>query len=259
MAISRHQIEFRLSGGASNTDPNAALGGAMSTDAAALVESQSLTPDSALAGCTFEYGANNLTASTGTLTYTASGNLMQWTPPGGTIGLTVDCSSDGTYTVLDADSASYIVVTVVAASLPGADATRTITVANNTNGLFDDVAVADSIAGDTEYRCVYVKNAHGSEAMSNVVLWIDTQTAGADSLEVGLDPAGAGGTATTVANENAAPSGVSFSAPTSAATGLDLGTLTAGQAYPVWLKRTVPAGTSATVVADYSAIKLRFA
>lgn len=259
MAISRHQVEFRLSGGASNTDPAAALGGAMSTVGGGLLESQSITPDSALTGCTFEYGANNATSTTGTLTYTASGNLMKWTPPGGAAGLDVACSSDGTYTLLDADSARYIVVTVVAASLPGTNATRTITVANNVNTLFDDIEVADSIAGDTEYRCIYVKNAHGADSMSSAVLWIDTQTPGPDSIEIGLDPAGAGGTATTIANENTVPSGVAFSAPTGASTGLSLGTLTAGQSYAVWIKRTIAAGTTPTTVADYSALKLRFA
>lgn len=231
----------------------------MSTVGGGLLESQSITPDSALSGCTFEYGANNATSTTGTLTYTASGNFMKWTSPGGTIGLDVDCSSDGTYTLLDADSMSYIVVTVVSASLPGTDTTRTITVANNANTLFDDIAVADSVAGDTEYRCFYVKNAHGSVSMTNAVLWIDTQTPGADSIEIGLDAAGAGGTATTIANENTAPSGVSFSAPADASTGLSLGTLTTGQAYPVWVKRVVSAGTSGTTAADYSAIKLRYA
>lgn len=259
MTISRHQVEFRLSGGAANTDPDLALGGAMSTVGGGLVEAQSITPDSALTGCTFEYGANNLTTSTGTLTYTASGNLMKWTPPGGTAGLDVACSSDGTYTLLDADSARYIVVTVVAASLPGTNTTRTITVANNTNTLFDDIEVADSVAGDTEYRCFYVKNAHGSASMENIVLWIDTQTPGADSIAIGLDPAGAGGTATTIANENTAPSGVTFSAPADSSTGLSLGTLTTTQAYPVWIRRAVSAGTSSATVADYSALKLRYA
>lgn len=259
MAISRHQVEFRLSGGASNTDPAAALGGAMSTVGGGLLESQSITPDSALTGCTFEYGANNATSTTGTLTYTASGNLMKWTPPGGAAGLDVACSSDGTYTLLDADSARYIVVTVVAASLPGTNATRTITVANNANTLFDDIAVADSIAGDIEYRGIYIKNAHGSTSMVNAVLWIDTQTPGADSIEIGLDAAGAGGTATTIANENTAPSSVTFSAPADPSAGLSLGTLTAGQAYPVWVKRTVAAGTTVGTAADYSAIKLRYA
>lgn len=259
MTISRHQVEFRLSGGAANTDPAAALGGAMSTAGGGLIESQSITPDSALSGVTFEYGANNLTTSTGTLTYTASGTTLQWTPPGGSAGIAVNVGVDGTYTILDADSQRYIVVTVVAASLPGADATRTITVANNTNTLFDDIAVADSIAGDTEYRCFYVKNAHGSESMSNAVVWIDTQTPGADSISIGLDPAGAGGTATTIADENTAPSGVSFSAPSGSATGLDMGAIAAGQSYPVWVKRVVAAGTSSATTADYSAIKLRFA
>lgn len=259
MTISRHQVEYRLSGGASNTDPDSALGGAMSTVSGGLIASQSLTPDSSLAGVTFDYGANNSTSSTGTVTYTASGTLLRWTPPGGNIGVAVNIGTNGTYTILDANSERYIVVTVVAASLPGTDATRTITVANNANTLFDDIEVADSIAGDTEYRCFYVKNAHGADSMSNTVLWVDTQTAGPDSIEIGLDPAGAGGTATTIADENTAPSGVSFSAPTNASTGLNLGTLTAGQSYAVWIKRTIAAGTTPTTVADYSALKLRFA
>lgn len=257
MSISRHQVEWRLSGGASNTDPASALGGAMSTAGGGKIGSQSLTA-STISGVTYDDAAGNATGS-GTVTYTTTGTLLQWTPPSGTIGVAVNIGSDGTYTIMDANSASYIVVTVVAASLPGSNATQAVTVSNQTNKLFDDVSVSDAVAGDTEYRCFYVKNAHGSESMATVLLWIGANTPGNDNIQIGLDAAGKNGTATTIANENTAPVAVTFSTPTDEISALSLGTLAAGDYYPVWIKRTVPVATVEAYIANTSALKLRFA
>lgn len=44
--------------------------------------------------------------------------------------------------------------------------------------LFDDVTGAESAAGDIEYRCVYVHNAHASLALQNAVIWIAANTTG---------------------------------------------------------------------------------
>jgi hypothetical protein len=229
----------------------------MSTVGGGKMENQSLTA-STIGGITYDDAAGNATGS-GTVTYTASGTLLQWTPPGGTIGVAVNIGSNGTYTVMDANSESYIVVTVVAASLPGTNASQAVTVANKTNELFDDVSISESVAGDTEYRCFYVKNAHGSESMETVLLWIGSNTPGNDNIQLGLDAAGKNGTATTIATEGDAPSSVTFSTPTDELSALSLGTLAAGDYYPVWMKRTVPVSTVVTQVADTSSIKLRFA
>lgn len=133
------------------------------------------------------------------------------------------------------------------ASLGGVRSTTEI-VDNTVQNLFDNVTGTESAAGDTEYRCFYVKNGHGSITWETVVKWIEAEVAGGANVNIGLDPAGNGdgvttGVATTVVDESTAPAGVTFSAPTTKGTGLSIGNLTFGQMRAVWVKRIVPAAT----------------
>lgn len=250
-------LKFVLSGGAANADPAAALGGAISTAGGGVILSQSITA-STIGGITYDDAAGN-TAGSGTMAYTNSGTTLQWTPPGGSIGPAVDVSADGSYTVYGADGLGHVKVTVVAASLPGTDASQSPTIANQTNKLFDDIVQAEAASGDTEYRCFYVKNGHASDSMTGVKLWINSDASGADSLAIALDLAGVSGTADTIADESTAPDpALTFTAPTDEGSALDIGTLTAGQYYGVWIRRTVPAATVVSTAADVSSLKLRF-
>jgi hypothetical protein len=131
------------------------------------------------------------------------------------------------------------------ASLGGVISTTEVTTATLHN-LFDVVSGDESTAGDTEYRCFYVKNTHATLTLQSPVVWIQTQTPSPDtSAEIALDANGANATAVTVADENTAPSGASFSAPSSKGAGLSLGNLAPGQKYGIWVKRIVPAATAA--------------
>jgi hypothetical protein len=145
-------IQYRLSGGASNTDPNAALGGAMSSTA-------------------------------------VSGTAL--------------------------------------------------------NNLFDDVTSAQASAGLTEYRCIYVRNG-GSSTAIGARIWVSSDTTSSTTaIAIALGGEGNGGTAETVGSETTAPTGESFSSPSTAGTGLSLGNLAASEFFPVWIRRTVNAATSA--------------
>ncbi|SRR5258706_10523625 len=131
------------------------------------------------------------------------------------------------------------------ASLGGVISTTEITTATLHN-LFDVVSGDESTAGDTEYRCFYVKNTHATLTLQSPVVWIQTQTPSPDtSAQIALDSNGANATAVTVADENTAPAGASFSAPSTKGAGLSLGNLAPGQKYGIWVKRIVPAGTAA--------------
>lgn len=131
------------------------------------------------------------------------------------------------------------------ASLGGARSTTEVT-DNVDNNLFDDVSGAEHTAGDVEYRCIYVRNAHGSLSLTNAVVWIQSDTSGADSdISIAVGTAAVNGTEQTIADESTAPSGVSWSdAAVSRATGLALGTLAAGQHKAVWIRRTISAGST---------------
>lgn len=131
--------------------------------------------------------------------------------------------------------------TVPAASLGGAKST---TVAGAS--IFDDVSSAEAVAGDTEYRCVYVHNAHGSLTLTGAVLWIPANTPSpTTTIDVGVGTSPVNGTEQTVADENTAPSGVTFVAAGTLGAGVSLGDIPAGQSRAVWFRRTVQAGTAA--------------
>lgn len=141
------------------------------------------------------------------------------------------------------------------ADLGGARATAQITDATLHN-LFDKVTGSESTPGDTEYRCLYVRNAHGSLTLEGAEAYIQTNTPSADStIEIGLDPAGVNGTATTIANESAAPAGVTFSAPGSGAP-LAIGDIPTGQHQAIWVKRVISAGAAA-VDSDAAIIRVQ--
>jgi hypothetical protein len=134
----------------------------------------------------------------------------------------------------------------VNAALGGAKSSTEVT-DNTLNNLFDDVDGTESNAGDTEYRCVYIHNGHGSLTMQNVRIYIGTNTSSTDDTwEISLGTAAINATEQTIANENTAPSGTSFSAPTTYAGGLASADIPAGQHRSIWYKRIV----SASAVAD---------
>lgn len=125
------------------------------------------------------------------------------------------------------------------ASLGGAKSSELVPV-----DLFDDVSSAESAAGDTEYRCFYIHNAHATLTLQNAVVWIVSNTTG-NRIAIGVGTSAVNGTEQTFANENTAPAGVTFSQPASKGAGLALGSLPPGQHKAVHIRRTVAAATSA--------------
>lgn len=117
------------------------------------------------------------------------------------------------------------------------------------NVFFDDVSSAEASAGDTEYRCVFVYNSHGTDSALNVQAQIVSEVASGGTTTAALDniatsaAGSASAQAAQIANEDTAPSGVG----TFGTTALSIGTLTAGQCKAVWLKRVVSASTGPLV------------
>ena len=119
------------------------------------------------------------------------------------------------------------------------------------DNLFDNVSGAESSAGMTDYRCLYVKNTHATLTYQAVHTWMSGQPASpGTTITIGLDPAGNGdgsttGVATTIANELTAPTGPTFTSPTTYAGGLVIGDLLAGEVRAIWVKRVIAAATAA--------------
>lgn len=240
------ELEIRLTGGASNADVTLSYGGVVSSTQ---VLSQSATGITTLSGVTIDNAMGNAVGN-GTLTYTSSTGLITWSPLNGTTGQGVDVSVDGTYFVQGGSNGGALVITVVATSLPTSTTSNTITIANLDNKMFSDVTEDQSDVGTDFYHCFALKNT-GAKKKKAVTIWVDTNTPGQDtiSLAVGLGAAGDGvttGIDTAVANENTVPSGVTFTSPTTQATGLLIGDLSeaGGSTHTrcFWIKLLVPVG-----------------
>lgn len=243
-------IHIHLSGGASNTDPNLALGGILSSQR---VLSQAVTGLSTITGVVINYAHSN-SLGTASLAYINSPKTLAW---GG--GTPVSLSADGTYYLKNSTGDGTLEITVTFASLPTTDQTDTLTVSVYANQVFDDISGVEGYNGDTEYRCLYLRNSHGT-ATYQLNVWIAAQPSGADTLAIGFDPAGVGngstsGVATTIVDEGTAPSGVTFSAPATENTAL-VTTLPPGQARALWQRRVITAGQRAEVAQDLSQIGL---
>ena len=113
------------------------------------------------------------------------------------------------------------------------------------NDLFDDITGAENAASTVDYRCIFLHNNNGANAYQNAVVYISAETAGGASIALATDnvAASAIGSASAqaaeIANETTAPSGVSaFSSPTTAATGLSLGSIPVANCKAFWVRRT---------------------
>lgn len=255
MAATRADFERRLSGGAANTDPDLALGGAISTEVI-LTQANSFV-GGGISGVTLVDAAGHDASNfgDGTLQFSFAGTLLLWTPFGGSLGAPVDVSSDGRFIIADSSSGKYLTVDVVSANLPGSDTSDSVTIGSLQNELFDDVTGEEAALGDTNYRCFYVTNVHATDDIFNVRTFIEIQPVGADSIEIGLDPAGLNGTPATIADETTAPAGVSFTTPGDLPSALLIGNLTPTDFFPVWVKRIVPVSTITGETDDLSRIQ----
>lgn len=119
--------------------------------------------------------------------------------------------------------------------------------------IFDRVSGLESGAGDIEYRCIYVRNQHGSLTLNSAVAWVLSDTPSASTtIALGLGSSLMDGIEQTVASEGAAPTGVTFLPAIDKAGGIALGNIPPGQTRAIWLRRTVTAGAAATASDPYT-------
>jgi len=131
------------------------------------------------------------------------------------------------------------------ASLGGVMSSNSVVGSPTTNNIFDNVTADEALAGDINYRCIYILNSNTVDGLISGKVWIESNTPSADTnIAIGLDPAGVGdgsttGVATTIADEDTAPSGVTFSSPATEGAALAIPAMTASQGIALWVRRTV--------------------
>lgn len=138
-----------------------------------------------------------------------------------------------------------------ALAIGGAMSSEGVTLAPGQTGLFGNV---DTGSETVDYRGIYIVNNEDTQAV-NATVYVSSQFA-EQSLELALGAAveDVNVEIETLADAFTAPGGVSFSAPTTAETGVDLGVIGAGESLGFWLRRTVPATATedATNPAQYA-------
>lgn len=144
------------------------------------------------------------------------------------------------------------------------------------NNLFDDVSGDEASDGDTEYRCLCIKNEHGSLDLTSAKVFLSDDTVGSGNtvsfaVEVPETANLTNGNAQQIANESTAPtsinttnhngtgSGVSdWSTATTKAGGVALNIgdhdadLGQGEIIFVWVKRVIGTGASAASAIDFA-------
>lgn len=114
------------------------------------------------------------------------------------------------------------------------------------HNLFDQVSGDEASAGDSEYRCLYVRNAHGTLTLQNAKIYVQTESPSADSDElIGLGSSAINGVEQTVADESTAPAGVVFSQANGPGNALVIGDIPPGQHKAIWVRRDISAAASA--------------
>lgn len=140
-----------------------------------------------------------------------------------------------------------------AASIGGAISSTT----EASSALFDDVSSGEAAAGDTEFRCVYIRNTHATLTALGVRLWVLANTPSPDTdVSIGLGSSGINGTEQTVADENTAPMNITFSSAATEGAALSIGDLPPGASRAIWIRRVVTAG--AAVFSDGFTLRSKF-
>ena len=115
------------------------------------------------------------------------------------------------------------------------------------HNLFDVVGSAGSENGETNYRCIYLKNNHGSITLQDAAAYLSVNTPSVTTeMEIGFGTATIGGVEQSIPDETTAPIGVVFTALIGDANSVALGSIPPGSHKAIWLKRVIDAGTVAT-------------
>lgn len=112
------------------------------------------------------------------------------------------------------------------------------------HNLFDQISGDENAASESEYRCIFVHNNHGSLTWENVVVWLSAEVGGGANAAISIDTTGVtakgsgSAQAKTIADENTAPATQTFSSPTTKGAGLAIGNIPAGSVAAIWVRRS---------------------
>lgn len=257
-------LHIVMSGGSTNTNPMLSLGGEISDHVDGRIISQVTTNPTNVTGVTIRNAYNN-DVGYGALKYEPSTTTLSWQAPNSPQEYGTQITGDGTYVLGNVNG--YLEVDVVTSNLPTNTAIDSdIGVSNKMTNVFDSISSQESLDGDTEYRCLYIKNIHSTDTAYGVTIWIRQQPVGPDELDIAADPAGVGDGHTSgvaigpLADEEDSTnllSSLSWVRPSASSSGINLGNLPPGKCVAFWERRTVPQDALQQVDNDTSIIGIK--
>lgn len=231
-------LRFCLTGGTSNSNPDASLGGLRST-----TRNRGL---GAIVGTSIPaLRIDDVTAACGegqaTLVVDGSGNLT-FTPPDGLPGSPTFIAAGLDKVVVGSDSSKGIRVHCdPVLSLTGE---MFLTLVHAIDGAIShgNLTSAQRASGVTTYRAIML-HAPGDD-VKNVKLWLPPVSGAQATFSLAIEDAPLS-VIQTIANEFTAPAAVVFSTPTTEGGALLVGTILAGHSKGLWIRRVFPVGVVA--------------
>lgn len=175
---------------------------------------------------------------TGVLT-APTADTLTWKAPGGTTGTAVTIAN-GEYKIVEDDTASkYIIVQRISADdLQGSESCSLRWIRNNGIAM-ENVSNADAVAGAVNYIAVMLRN-ESSSTITGLKIWLGTSS---NDLRIAYETPSTGAIQTIADNETA-PTGVTWNTGTTSGTGISIATLAAGDEVGLWIERTIDADTT---------------
>lgn len=233
-----------LTGGASNSNPDASLGGAPSATwvrgLGALVQPK-IIPALRIEDA---FPANG--AGAGSIEVNEAGAVL-WKGPGDSYGSATAVAAGADATIPGGTAGKSLRVNREAGLGLPAGAVTALELVEIMNGVLaqKNVANADRLAGKTTYRAIMLEGT-GLIGCQGLVIWLPS-TGGQATWAIALETP-VNGAIQSIANETTAPTGLTFSSPSTMGAGLTIPNLSAGQLMGLWIKRTFPAAGHASLL-----------
>lgn len=239
---------WRLSGGATNTDPDLSLGGVKSSEP--VLQQTATWVGGGFTDLTL-LGASGNPAGIGTLKAGDPSGGLAWfplgdprdpVPAGGNVyGTVINQISE---IPIGDDILSGLISTITVRpetgySNPDYGELEEVLISDTVGELFPSVTESEAETGLTRYRLTYIENNDASPKF--IAFWIGQNSSGSDIFEVGIEAAD--GVAQTITNETTAPTGITFTRSVALSPELQI-ELAASSYRGIWIKQIIPALSS---------------
>lgn len=227
-------VGFFLSGGASNASPAASLGGIISSQKMLGMYPQIIEP---VAGLVVEDATPE--CGPGEASIVVAGGEVRFSPPAGAAGA-AKAVAEGERVFIPGGTATMGVWVYRAAGL-AFEGTCTLRLVDQLNGALSmsDIPDADRAAGVVCYRALFLKRLG---AAGTVSLWVTTD--GQSTYALAEEEPDVDDEIQTIADEETAPSGLSWEAAVNEGSALAVAGLALDEFTGIWIRRTFPAAGS---------------